>query len=109
MRPRFAPSRCPRRQGGCCLAATRTVLLHGADRELVVQDADRRRALWTSRVWPGAVLVEGELVGTWRRDQGTVTVRPWRRLTRVERDAVAAEAESLPLPGVEGGMAVWEA
>ena len=85
------------------------VLLHGADRELVVQDADRRRALWTSRVWPGAVLVEGEIVGTWRRDQGTVTVRPWRRLTRVERDAVAAEAESLPVPGVEGRTAVWEA
>ena len=51
----------------------------------------------------------GEIVGTWRRDQGTVTVRPWRRLNRVERDAVAAEAESLPLPGVEGGIAVWEA
>jgi hypothetical protein len=26
-------------------------------------------------------------------------VRPWRRLSRAERDAVTAEAESLPLPG----------
>jgi hypothetical protein len=34
-------------------------LLQGADRELLVPDADRRRELWTSRVWPGAVLVDG--------------------------------------------------
>ena len=36
-------------------------------------------------------------------------MQTWRRLNRVERDAVEAEAESLPLPGIEGGMAVWEA
>ena len=45
-------------------------LLQGADRELLVPDADRRGALWTPRVWPGALLVDGELVGTWRRAQG---------------------------------------
>src|SRR5690606_24233686 len=44
-------------------------LLQGADRELLLPEARQRRALWTSRVWPGAVLVEGELVGTWRRAQ----------------------------------------
>ena len=42
-------------------------LLQGADRELVVPQPERRAQLWTSRVWPGAVLVEGEIVGTWRR------------------------------------------
>jgi hypothetical protein len=77
-------------------------LLHGADRELVVPDAKRRSLLWTSRVWPGAVLVGGEIVGTWRRAEGDVTIQPWRRLTRAERDALDAEAESFPLPGVEG-------
>ena len=40
-------------------------LLQGADRELLVPDADKRSTLWTPRVWPGAVLVEGEVVGTW--------------------------------------------
>ena len=30
-------------------------LLQGADRELLVPDADRRGELWTPRVWPGAV------------------------------------------------------
>ena len=31
-----------------------------------------------------------------------MTVQPWRRLSPGERDAVTAEAESLPLPGLEG-------
>ncbi|MEP6972520.1 MAG: crosslink repair DNA glycosylase YcaQ family protein [Actinomycetota bacterium] len=84
-------------------------LCQGADRELLVPDADRRRALWTSRVWPGAVLVEGEIVGTWRRAQATVTIQTWRRLSRAARAAVEAEAESLPLPGIEGQIVVrWD-
>ena len=77
-------------------------LLHGADRELVVPDATRRPLLWTSRVWPGAVLIGGEIIGTWRRAEGDITIGPWRRLTRTERDALEAEAESLPLPGLQG-------
>ena len=84
-------------------------LLQGADREVLVPDADRRRALWTSRVWPGALLVRGEIVGTWRRAEGTVTVQPWRRLSRVARVTLEAEAESLPLPGVRGRIVVrWD-
>jgi hypothetical protein len=84
-------------------------LLQGADRQLLVTDANRRRALWTPRVWPGGLLVEGELVGTWRRAQETVTIQPWRHLSRAARDAVEAEAESLPLPGIRGRIVVrWE-
>jgi hypothetical protein len=84
-------------------------LLQGADRELLVPDAERRRELWTPRVWPGAVLVDGEIVGTWRRTQGSVTVQPWRRLSRAARTAVEAEAASLPLPGIEGRVVVrWD-
>jgi hypothetical protein len=84
-------------------------LLQGADRELLVPDAGRRRALWTPRVWPGALLVGGELAGTWRRMQGTLTIQTWRRLSRAAREAVEAEAASLPLPGLRGGIAVrWD-
>jgi hypothetical protein len=75
-------------------------LLQGEDRELMIPDADHRGALWTPRVWPGAVLVRGEIVGTWRRAQDTMTIETWRRLSRAERDAVEAEAASLPLPGI---------
>jgi winged helix DNA-binding protein len=84
-------------------------LLQGADRELLVPDADRRGALWTPRVWPGAVLVEGEIAGTWRRAEATVTIQTWRRLSRATRNAVEAETESLPLPGVQGRLVVrWD-
>ena len=84
-------------------------LLQGDDRELLVPDAGRRALLWTSRVWPGAVLVDGEIVGTWRRADEKVTVQPWRRLPRAARDAVVAEAESLPLPGIERRIVVrWD-
>jgi len=72
-------------------------LLQGADRELLVPDAAQRAALWTSRVWPGAVLVGGEIVGTWRRANADVTVQPWHRLTRAECAAVEAEAALLPV------------
>jgi Winged helix DNA-binding domain len=84
-------------------------LLKGVDRELLVPDAGRRSELWTSRVWPGALLVGGEVVGTWRRAQESVTIQTWRRLSRTARDAVETEAESLPLPGIEGQIAVsWK-
>jgi Winged helix DNA-binding domain len=84
-------------------------LLQGADRELLVPDARRRAELWTSRVWPGAVLVGGEIAGTWRRAQAKLSIKAWRRLSRTERDAVEAEAQSLPLPGIEGQIAVgWD-
>ena len=85
-------------------------LLQGADRELLVPDAKRRPTLWTPRVWPGAVLVAGEVAGTWRRDQAKVSIDAWRRHSRAARDAVEAEAAALPIPGDEGSIAVrWVA
>jgi hypothetical protein len=84
-------------------------LLQGADREILVPDASRRGALWTSRVWPGAVLVGGEVAGTWRRAENALTVSPWLPFSREERHAVEAEAASLPLPGGPGRVVVrWE-
>jgi hypothetical protein len=81
-------------------------LLQGADRELLVPEAGHRSALWPSRVWPGGVLVGGELAGTWRRANADLTIQPWRPLSGEERDAVQAEAEGLPLPGVQGRLRV---
>jgi hypothetical protein len=84
-------------------------LLWGADRELVVPDPGRRGALWTSRVWPGAVLVDGDVVGTWRRADEKVTVSAWLPLATDHREAVEQEAASLPLPGLRGPVTVrWE-
>jgi hypothetical protein len=85
-------------------------LLQGADRELLVPDAGLRDTLWTPRVWPGAVLVDGEIAGTWRRADRVLTVQTWRRLSAAERDAVTAEAQALPLPGAGRPVVVrWDA
>jgi hypothetical protein len=84
-------------------------LLQGADRELLVPDNGRRRELWTPRVWPGAVVVEGEIVGTWRRAQADVAIASWRRLSRSEREAVETEAAGMPLPGLRHRIRVqWD-
>jgi hypothetical protein len=76
-------------------------LLQGADRTLLVPDAARSSELWTPRVWPGAVLLGGEVRGIWRRANEVVAVETWGKVTRAERDAIEAEAASLPLPGLE--------
>jgi hypothetical protein len=84
-------------------------LVHDDDRRLLVPDVGHRRQLWPSRVWPGAVLAGGEIVGTWRRAGERVVVSPWQRLTRSAREAIEAEATSLPLPGVEDPIVIeWE-
>jgi hypothetical protein len=84
-------------------------LLQGADRELLLPDESQRRALWTSRVWPGALLVEGETLGIWRRAGHVLTIQTWRRLSRAQHNAVEAEAESMPLPGIDRPVDVrWD-
>ena len=84
-------------------------LLQGADRELLVPDAGRRRKLWTPRVWPGAVVVGGEVAGTWRRAGAVVTIQTWHRLSPAAHEAVEIEAQSFPLPALQGPIRVrWE-
>jgi hypothetical protein len=84
-------------------------LLQGESRQLLVSDSAHRSQLWSSRVWPGALLVDGEVVGTWRRSQHKVTAHTWQALTRASRDAIEAEAASLPLPGLTRPITVrWE-
>jgi hypothetical protein len=84
-------------------------LLQGPDRDLLVPDSQHRQSLWTPRVWPGGLLVGEEITGTWRRAGAAVTVQPWRQLSPAERDTVAAEAQALPLPGIDRQIAIrWD-
>lgn len=78
-------------------------LLQGRDRELLVPDASLRPRLWTSRVWPGAVVIAGDIAGTWRRAGRELTIEPWRPLRAQEggrrgRSGVAAAPRDGP-PG----------
>jgi hypothetical protein len=82
-------------------------LLDGAERRLLVPRTDQRERLWTSRVWPGALLVEGEIRGTWRRAQHTVRIETWTRLSPAQREAIEAEARALPLPLAREIKVAW--
>lgn len=84
-------------------------LLQGGERSLLVPDETHRASLWPSRVWPGAVLLGGEIVGTWRRSSHKVTITPWKRLGPSDLEAVEAAATDLPLPGLVRSIEVrWE-
>jgi hypothetical protein len=97
----------PTERSGPRLLPSGDVYLLAEDRELLLADPNYRRALWPpSDVWPGGVLVSGELAGTWRRAQGAVSIRLWRRLSRAERDAAQVEAAGFPLPGLRGPVSV---
>jgi hypothetical protein len=85
-------------------------LLQGAGRVLLLPDESQRSALWTPRVWPGALLVDGETAGVWRRAGHVLTIQPWSPLSGTQRIAVEAEAASMPLPGIERPIEVrWDA
>ncbi|MGW5560564.1 winged helix DNA-binding domain-containing protein [Micromonospora sp. NPDC003944] len=75
------------------------LFLQAKDRATLVPDAARAKELWPVLGRPGAVLVDGELVGTWRpRKSGrtfTVAVQPWQRLSAATREAITAQAEHL--------------
>jgi Winged helix DNA-binding domain len=71
-----------------------TLGITSGDRALLLPDAGQRGELWTPRVWPGAVLVAGKVVGTGRRAARTFTIQTWQKLARPAREAVVGEAES---------------
>ncbi|MGR7024717.1 winged helix DNA-binding domain-containing protein [Geodermatophilus sp. URMC 62] len=75
------------------------LFLQGRDRETLVADPARRKALWPTLGRPGAVLHHGELVGLWRpRKAGsslTVAVEPWVPFSPAVRAAVEEQAERL--------------
>jgi hypothetical protein len=68
-------------------------------RELLVPDAKRRKELWPTLGRPGAIVADGEVLGTWRprTARGTLTlqVNRWRRLSKTDHAAIEAEAERL--------------
>ncbi len=72
------------------------------DRKLMLPEAGFRSQLWPkSDVWPGALLVYGEIVGTWRRQIGRVTIRAWRRISSEVKEVVETEVDAMPIESIK--------
>jgi len=78
-----------------------------ADHQFLVPDMRHRAELWPRSVWPGALFIRGELAGTWRRQQGQVTIRPWNRISSADKEAVLREVETMPVESTNKDV-VWE-
>jgi hypothetical protein len=82
------------------------------DRDLLVADETHRGAVFPSSgqgrgFIPGAIVVDGEIVGVWQRRQRRVTFHPWVRLPAVVREAVEAEALAFPIAGPADARVTW--
>ena len=87
------------------------LFLQARDRQLLVDDPARAKALWPVLGRPGAVLVDGEIAGTWRPRTAarklTVQVEWWARASPATRTAVAEQGgllaahRGVPLAGVD--------
>jgi Winged helix DNA-binding domain len=81
--------------------------LQSRDRDLLVPDPARQKEVWKILGNPGAVVVDGEVAGTWRsRTTGkkrlTLTVQPFGTLTKKVRNEIEDEAQRI---GVARGTA----
>jgi len=82
------------------------------DKGLLVRDEDLRRRVVPSYgagpgYVPGAVLVDGEIVGGWQRQQRKVTIHPFTRLSPSVRIVIEAEALAFPIAGSAEPRVTW--
>ena len=83
------------------------------DKELLVPDPLRRSLVLPKTgespgYLPGAVLVDGEIVGVWQRQQRKFKVRPFGTLSGKVREAIEAEALTMPIAGASEPSLAWE-
>lgn len=72
-------------------------LLQGRDRATLVPDREKQKEVWRILGNPGALLVDGEIVGTWRAKAGSrnrieLQIAAWTKLSAAKRRAIDAEA-----------------
>jgi hypothetical protein len=75
------------------------LFLQGRDRNLIVPDASKHKALWPILGRPGAILCGTEIVGTWRPKTAgralTLRLELWNTLSKSSRKRLHLEAERL--------------
>jgi Winged helix DNA-binding domain len=57
---------------------------------------------------PGSILVDGEIVGAWQRQQRKVTLHPFSKLSARVREAIEREALSMPIAGPTEPSVIWD-
>lgn len=84
------------------------------DDELVVPNPNLRLEIFprhkpNTDFWPvsGGLLVNGEISGSWARQQRRVTIHPWRKLGRALREKVEEEALGLPIASKSKAEVLW--
>jgi hypothetical protein len=83
------------------------------DKELLVRDEELRRRVLPPYgagpgYVPGAVVVDGEIVGGWQRQQRKVTIHPFTRLSASVREAIEREALAFPIAGTARPSVGWD-
>jgi hypothetical protein len=82
------------------------------DRAILVPD-DARREIVLPRTGqsrgfiPGAIVVDGEVVGAWQRQQRKVTLHPFTKLPARVREAIEQEALTFPIAGSAAPTVTW--
>jgi hypothetical protein len=72
---------------GVVLVPPNDPYLRQVDRTLLVPDKGRRQEIWRALSGPGALLIDGEVAGTWRwrRSDRELTITPFTELTAAQR------------------------
>ncbi|MDQ3932963.1 MAG: winged helix DNA-binding domain-containing protein [Actinomycetota bacterium] len=82
---------------GVVLVPPHDPYLRQVDRTLLVPDSRRRHEVWRALSGPGALLVDGEVAGTWRyrRSDHEVTITPFDSLTSAQRTRAEKSADRI--------------
>jgi len=85
--------------------------LRQVDRTMLVPDGKRRSQVWKALSGPGALLVDGEVAGTWRyrRSDGELSISPFESVAASVR--AAAEQAAAPIAasiGADQPSVVWD-
>lgn len=75
------------------------LILSHADRSRVISDESRKRIFTRNGIFPGTLLLDGFVHGTWRIDHGAdaaiLTVTPFYKVSRKDTSAIEAEGRRL--------------
>jgi hypothetical protein len=98
------------RPAGVVLVPPNDPYLRQVDRTLLVPEAKQRQQVWKALSGPGALLVDGDVAGTWRyrRTERDLTISPFGRLAPAQRRQAQQNADLVAAAtGDESPTVTW--